>query len=214
MDPSLLHKSGGRFGPHILGPELGRGGSAVVYAAEPIDPGTLTLGRGHGPIAIKIQHLDQPEARKRFVREIETLRELRIPGIAEVYEAGEKNHLLWFSMQRINGLDFREKLQRIQNIQARSLAAAQLGVRLCEILMSIHRHGYIHRDIKPGNVLVNDRNELTVLDFGVVQGTVAWHAHHHAGLSFGDLSLYGTGTNCRTAFIWKSRCLRNRAIDL
>jgi serine/threonine protein kinase/tetratricopeptide (TPR) repeat protein len=173
VDPSLHLKPGSRVGDYIVDHELGRGGSAVVYSARRAPDAPSFTGVPQGPLALKLQHLDQPEARKRFVREFETLRELRIPGIAEVYEAGEHERLLWFSMQQVDGTDFREKLQGIPDIRARVLAAAQLGAQLCQVLTAIHRHGYIHRDIKPGNVLVDTRNQLVVLDFGVVQGTVA-----------------------------------------
>ncbi len=141
---------------------LGRGGMGTVY--EALDP---LINR---KVALKIMGpglVENPELRKRFLREAQAAGGLRHRNIVTVYDLGEDKGQPYIAMEFIEGLDL-EKL--IQNKQPHSLAW-KLDVlhQLCEGLAYAHKSGIVHRDIKPANVRVTHEGDVKIMDFGIAQ---------------------------------------------
>jgi tRNA A-37 threonylcarbamoyl transferase component Bud32 len=151
-------RPGGRLGPYVLGEELGVGATATVFL------GTDRAGREY---AIKVRRRGQSDLDRRFLREFESMRLLRVPGVVPVHEAGIEERFLWFSMDRVFGAPFLEPLHLMPVGPERVAHAVDLGRKLCTVLASLHESGFVHRDIKPTNVLVDDKGEVNVLDFGI-----------------------------------------------
>ena len=157
-----------RIGPYRILDVLGQGGMGVVYRAEQQHPQRL--------VALKVIRpgAESREALRRFVHEGQVLAWLQHPGIAQVYEAGtadtEYGPRPFFAMELVegqpitrfaasHGLGVRERLE--------------LLTRVCDAVQHAHQKGVIHRDLKPGNILVDERGQPKILDFGVARVTDA-----------------------------------------
>ncbi len=145
----------------ILG-VIGEGGMGTVYAAEQQDPRRV--------VALKVVRagLAIPEVLRRFKQESEALARLQHPGIAQIYDAGIEDGKPYFAMERVRGRLL------LEYAAARSLTTAQkldLAARICDAVQHAHDRGVIHRDLKPGNILVDDSGQPKVLDFGVARLT-------------------------------------------
>ena len=153
--------AGRRLGRWLLTDLLGRGGMSVVYRARSLEP---PLGQ---VAAVKLLSLAAatPAGRARFEREIDILVRLRHPGIAPVYEAGvAEDGTPWFAMALVDGVDI-ERWCADQDLGVAARVALMLQV--CAAVEHAHRHLVIHRDIKPGNVLVDREGRVVLLDFGI-----------------------------------------------
>src|SRR6266581_4036410 len=149
------------FGDYKLLEEIGRGGQGVVYRAR-----QKSLNR---TIALKVIGLGQwaTEAHlKRFRREAEAAANLDHPCIVPIYEVGEREGSCYFSMKFIDGGQLDEVTKR-QPISART--AAELIAKLARTVHHAHEHGILHRDIKPGNVLLDRNGEPHLTDFGLAR---------------------------------------------
>jgi serine/threonine-protein kinase len=143
--------------------EIGRGGMAVVYRA--ID---TALGR---PVAIKVLHphlQSHRESRMRFAREAQAVAKLHHPNIVEIYDySGEESEAAYIVTEHIRGetLDAFLQRRRLRLPETGLLLAAPL----CEALAHAHALGIIHRDIKPGNVMIREDGAVKLTDFGIAQ---------------------------------------------
>lgn len=167
---SLSLEPGSLFGHYKIIRELGRGGMGEVYHVE-----HEILGREY---AIKFIHgevLHQPDALERFRREARVMASLNHPGILQVDEYGETEGRPWLRMELIRGRPAGEDSlvslsDLIQNRNGRLEAdeVRALLDALLEALSYAHDQGVVHRDLKPGNILLTDRG-IKVADFGLVQ---------------------------------------------
>src|SRR5262249_56933242 len=108
---------------------------------------------------------------QRFAREAEILGRLHDPGIAQVYEAGvAEGGQPYFAMELIAGVPLDQYAQE-QALDARG--RLELVARVCDAVQHAHERGVIHRDLKPGNILVEETGQPKVLDFGVARATDA-----------------------------------------
>lgn len=154
-------KSIGKY--HIV-EELGRGGFATVYKA--LDTG-MGLNR---EVALKVLHphlASDPGFISRFQREAQVTAKLFHPNIAMLLEAGEIEGRYYLAMQYISGRNLRD-LVRDQGLLPLDTIAAiveQMGAALD----FAHGRGVIHRDVKPGNIIVDDDLHATLTDFGIVK---------------------------------------------
>jgi serine/threonine protein kinase len=166
MDPRV----GTEFAGHQIEEVIGSGGASVVYLAEHVQ-----LGRR---VALKVlaPHLADDEGfRKRFIRESRTAAALDHPNIVTVYDAGEVEGSLYISMRYVEGSDLR-KLLAEERVLEPTRAIAILS-QVASALDAAHAEGLVHRDVKPGNILVDvsagvpglDRAYLS--DFGISKRT-------------------------------------------
>ncbi len=141
----------------------GEGGMGTVYEAEQDNP--------RRTVALKVIRpgLFSPEVVKRFQHEAQILGRLQHVGIAQVYEAGlDEKGRPFFAMEFIDGMPLDEY------VRARGLGAAarlELVALVCDALQHAHDKGVVHRDLKPGNILVDESGQPEVLDFGVAHVT-------------------------------------------
>ncbi len=154
--------SGSRcFGRYRIVKELGRGGMGVVYLAT-----DESLDR---PVALKVLRDDvvpSEEEQRRFQREIALTARLEHPGIVRLYEAGSADGTAYFTMEYVPGCSLDRLLEERQLGPAESL---KLMVPLCEAVEQAHRAGVLHRDIKPGNVLIDQDGNPKLTDFGLAR---------------------------------------------
>ncbi len=139
--------------------EVGRGGMGVVYKAE-----DTKLDR---TVALKFlapHLLEDEEARKRFHREAKAAAGLSHPNICTVYEIGEEDGQTFLVMEFIEGEGLDNKIDRGPLALKEALSfARQVG----DGLAAAHAKGVVHRDIKPGNLLVTPEGRVKILDFGL-----------------------------------------------
>jgi serine/threonine protein kinase/predicted negative regulator of RcsB-dependent stress response len=139
--------------------KLGEGGMGVVYRAE-----DTTLARS---VAIKFLSSLDRHYRARFLREARAVSTLTHPNIATIYEYGETDAgQPYIVMEFVQG----QTLSRMLEEGGLTLSqSVKITAAIAEALGEAHRHGIVHRDVKPSNVVVNDRGYVKVLDFGLVK---------------------------------------------
>ena len=150
-----------KFGDYELLEEIGRGGQGVVYRAR-----QRSLNR---TVALKVIGLGTwaTEAHlKRFRREAEAAARLQHPGIVPIHEVGERDSHCYFSMDFIEGGQLDEVVRR-EPMPVRQ--AAELVTKVARIVAYAHEHGILHRDIKPGNILLDKSGEPHLADFGLAR---------------------------------------------
>ena len=139
--------------------KIGAGGMGEIYLAE-----DSQLDR---KVALKFlpSHLCQDEAsRARFTREAKAAAKLDHPNIVPVYEVGEFKGRPFFVMAHIEGKSLREV---IKEGKLTISEAVNLMMQICEGLNEAHSAGVVHRDIKPGNIIIDKKSKPRLLDFGL-----------------------------------------------
>src|SRR5436305_8681773 len=147
------------FGDYELLEEIGRGGQGVVYRAHQKSLNRIVALKviGLGPWTTEA-HL------KRFQREAEAAASLENPCIVPVYEVGEREGSCYFSMEFVEGGQLDEAVKRAPMSIRR---AVELIAKLARTVHYAHEHGILHRDIKPGNILLDAEGEPLLTDFGL-----------------------------------------------
>jgi non-specific serine/threonine protein kinase len=138
---------------------LGEGGMGAVYRAE-----DLTLQR---PVALKLLPTDlvaDPRARRSLLQEARVASRLNHPNIATIYEVSDAGDAPFIAMELVEGESLKEVLARGPLSQERMSGLAK---QIAEGLLEAHRAKVLHRDIKPGNVMIDGRGRVKILDFGL-----------------------------------------------
>jgi len=159
---------------------LGRGGMGVVYRAS-----DLELGR---VIALKViapDLLEDAGIRERFLKEARAAASIEHPHVIPVYAAGERDGVAYIAMRLIDGDDVKALISREGPLDPGR--AADLIVRAAAGLDAIHRAGYVHRDVKPANVLVDRDGHVYVTDFGLAKQMLSTGAATATGRWVGTL---------------------------
>lgn len=163
MSATVDIRPGTTLGPYTLVRRVGEGASATVFAAR---------DRSGREVAVKVRRTGTSRARgveaemdRRFLREFESMRLLRVKGVVQVHEAGIEDDVLWYAMDLVDGRPFHEVFTG--PMASRVERCRRLGAELLRILASLHDAGFVHRDIKPTNVLVDAQDRVAVLDFGI-----------------------------------------------
>ena len=154
-----------RVGQYRILHRIASGGAGTVYEA--------VQDRPHRTIALKLLRagVDSPELARRFERESEVLASLHHPAIAHVYEAGVHGEGVW-QMPYIAMELVREARTIIAWAEAKRLTIEQrleLVIIVCQAVQHAHERGFVHRDLKPPNILVDSAGHAKVIDFGVAR---------------------------------------------
>jgi serine/threonine protein kinase/Flp pilus assembly protein TadD len=141
--------------------KLGAGGMGEVYRAE--DPALLRT------VAIKVlskQHRESDISKTRFLREAQAASAINHPNIVTIYEIGETDEQAYIVMEYVQG-------RSIRDLIAGGLIASEeifnIAMQICDALAEAHSRKIIHRDIKPENILLTERGQVKVLDFGLAK---------------------------------------------
>ncbi|MDG2022003.1 MAG: protein kinase, partial [Phycisphaerales bacterium] len=155
-------RSGTRLGAYTLGELLGRGGMGEVYVAT-----DDRLGR---TVALKILRPDvvaDAERRARFEREAKALAALKHPGIVTLHSLEDDDGVTFFTMDLVDGRPLSEIIAAEGAMSVDRILA--IGIPVADALAAAHKRGIAHRDVKPDNIIVGPRGEITVLDFGLAK---------------------------------------------
>ncbi|MEO6503249.1 MAG: Stk1 family PASTA domain-containing Ser/Thr kinase [Jatrophihabitantaceae bacterium] len=154
---------GGRY---EIGELLGYGGMAEVHKGRDV-----RLGRD---VAVKVLRADlarDPSFQNRFRREAQAAAGLNHPSIVAVYDTGEddgpEGHTPYIVMEYVEGHTLREVLKTQQQVPPEQ--AMEITAEVCAALDFSHRSGIVHRDVKPGNVMITNSGAIKVMDFGIAR---------------------------------------------
>jgi eukaryotic-like serine/threonine-protein kinase len=145
---------------HITG-KLGSGGMGVVYEAEDV--------RLPRKVALKFlpeESADDPDAKRRFQREADTIAQLNHPNICTIYEIDRFEGRAFIAMECVEGVNLKTYMARHELSTA---AIVEISLQIAAALGSAHATGIVHRDIKPGNIIVSEAGHVKVLDFGLAR---------------------------------------------
>ncbi len=164
--------AGSRLGPYEIVGTLGAGGMGEVYRAK-----DTRLGR---EVAVKVlpQHLTEShEVRARFEREARTVSSLNHPHICTLHDVGQEGTTSYLVMELVEGETLADRLERGPLPIPEVL---RLGIQIADALDRAHRAGVVHRDLKPGNVMLT-RLGAKLMDFGLARAMGAGDAPGGSG---------------------------------
>src|SRR5664280_3722778 len=156
--------SGTKLGPYEIVSPLGAGGMGEVYLAR-----DTRLNRS---VAVKIlpSHLSKdPEAKQRFDREARTISSLNHPNICTLHDVGHQDGIDYLVMEHLEGQTLAERLSKGPLPLDQVL---KYGAEICEGLERAHRSSVVHRDLKPGNIMLT-KTGAKLMDFGLAKQSVA-----------------------------------------
>jgi len=141
--------------------KLGSGGMGIVYEAEDV--------RLPRKVALKFlpeESADDPDAERRFQREADTIAQLNHPNICTIYEIDRFEGRAFIAMECVDGVNLKTYMARHELATS---AIVEISLQISAALGSAHAKGIVHRDIKPGNIVVSDTASVKVLDFGLAR---------------------------------------------
>jgi serine/threonine-protein kinase len=183
-----------RLGPYRIVSKLGRGGMGMVFLGMDDAAGQSA--------AVKLlagEMAFHPDFRERFKAEIDTLRKLHHPNIVQIFGYGEQDDHIFYSMEYVSGSSLEAQIGRGRVFDWREVA--QFGIEIANALRHAHDRGVIHRDIKPGNLLLTEEGSLKLSDFGIAR-------------LFWKTRVTGAGNVLGTAEFMAAEQAEGRAVDL
>ena len=152
------------LGRYALTEEIGRGSMGTVYkASDPLIERTVAVK------TIDLAKLDDGslEPRTRFLREAKAAGRLNHPGIVTIYDVGEIEDVAFIVMELVEGRSLKDILDRGEKIPL--AAALAIVSQTADALDFAHKHGVVHRDVKPGNVMLTRHGTVKITDFGIAR---------------------------------------------
>jgi serine/threonine-protein kinase len=143
-----------------LGDVLGQGGMSLVYRATDI-----RLGRTVALKLLREQYAADPEFVQRFGREARAAARLSHANIVAVFDVGSDEDTHYIVMELVEGEDLKALIRREAPLRTDRIVS--IGAQMAAALDYAHRHGIVHRDVKPHNILLGQRGEVKVTDFGI-----------------------------------------------
>ena len=186
--PSAPARAGRRLGDYELLRQIGRGGMGVVYQAH-----QFSLNRD---VALKLvldANQSSPRAIGRFQLEAEAAARLNHPNIVPIYEIAEVEEQHFLTMKLIEGESLARRMSRNEfriapgeqtgeSLHRMQVRIARLIITIAQAVHYAHEHEVLHRDIKPGNIIVDENGEPHLTDFGLAKLTDAVRPLSHSGL--------------------------------
>ena len=176
-----LHTAAGTLPPELVDHpdfeiirELGRGAMGVVYLVH-----NRLMGRDEAIKVIGRQLMERPVVLDRFLREIRSVARLRHPNVVAAYSATRMGESIVYAMEYVEGLDLARLVKR-----KGPLPVAHASYFIHQVALGLqhaHEHGIVHRDIKPGNLILTrsgDRSTVKILDFGLNKVTCDKEVDH------------------------------------
>lgn len=186
MAQEIFLPPGTRLGAFTLEAPLGRGGMGAVYRAR-----NVLTGESRALKVILPTHLEDPDARARFVREMRIAASIDHPNVVRVFEPALDGETLLLPMELVDGMNLRQHLTNALGGARRLLPdeAIPLLVGICEGVAAVHAKGVIHRDLKPANVMLvrgaDGALAPKVLDFGAARRADGADEHTALGIAIG-----------------------------
>jgi len=152
-----------QLGRYRIEAELGRGAMGVVYKAhDPILDRTVALKT----IVLDEEAEEREDYHSRFFQEAKAAARLNHPSLITIYDFGEEDDLAYMAMELLNGSELD---QRMTKEPIAIYDAISIAIQVAEGLAFAHDSGVIHRDIKPGNIMVLPRGRIKIMDFGIAR---------------------------------------------
>ena len=161
-DEMLAELQAATMGEYEVLGELGRGGMAMVFLARDVALDRMVAIKVMAPSALL--HEGMPE---RFKREARTAASLRHPNIVTIFAVHETERLVYFVMEGLMGRSLEAILRERGPLSIP--AVRMILIEVGKALAHAHQHGVVHRDVKPGNIMVNEQGGVVVTDFGIAQ---------------------------------------------
>ena len=159
MSDPVVRLNAALEGRYAIERELGQGGMATVYLADDL--------KHERKVALKVlkPELAAVVGAERFLAEIKTTANLQHPHILPLFDSGEAESFLFYVMPHVQGESLRERIDREKQLGVEDSVA--ITRKVADALDYAHGNGVVHRDIKPGNILLSERGEPLVADFGI-----------------------------------------------
>ena len=155
-----------KIGPFLLDEKLGVGGMGIVYRATYIKTGQKVALKALAP-DLTADH----KVSKRFEREMEILQRLRHPNIIRYYGGVSSGAQQFYAMELITGGSLEDMLRVKKTLPWQEVV--DYGIQIAKALEHAHNAGVVHRDLKPGNLLLNEKGVLKLSDFGIARDNQA-----------------------------------------
>ena len=162
------------FAGHVVESVVGRGGMGVVYRAR-----HCGLDR---VVALKVivpERLEHASTHRRFREEAVTAASVEHPNVVPVYDAGEFRGVAYMVMRFVHGMDLHAMVREAGPLEP--ARAAEIVAKVGDALDAMHRAGYVHRDVKPRNVLIAQNGHVYLSDFGLCRRIACRSGHTRLG---------------------------------
>jgi tetratricopeptide (TPR) repeat protein len=136
---------------------IGRGGMGDVWRADDVILQT--------PVALKLITSTANDQAARILNEVRVARQITHPAVCRVFDVGNADGVVFFTMQLVEGEDLAALLRRVGRLPSEKVA--DIARQLCGGLAAAHAQGVLHRDLKPGNVLIDNHGQVRITDFGI-----------------------------------------------